>query len=72
MAREPKHDDGSTAHSPHRVYPPNFYTLIFRNHKTLRELKGNPLSIYMETIPAGINALLLLGTQSPRIPTERR
>lgn len=40
---QPKHDDGSTAHSPHRVYPPNFYTLIFRNHKTLRELKWNPL-----------------------------
>ena len=38
MAREPKHDDGSTTHSPHRVYPPHFYTLIFRN-KTPRELK---------------------------------
>ena len=49
MAREPKHDDGSTINSPHRVYPPNFYTLIFRNHKTPRELKENPLSIYRET-----------------------
>lgn len=44
MAREPKHDDGSTAHYlTHSGFtPPNFYTLIFRNHKTLRELKGKP------------------------------
>lgn len=84
MACEYKHSDGSANENlpaptglPTRPPPPNFYMLIFRNHKTPPESRmKTTLLIHMETsttstIPAVINSPVLFGRQYLRMLTKK-